>query len=139
MPRTKITIMAMIDRMANSLNMPSPRFHGPILSHFEVPQANRPSAIGIAKEKNRKMTVQETTIEYTGVSPIETSEDPHTNRTDRIEPVQMAATGVRYCGLTFERALEAGRPPSRENAKIMRDTDVTVARPHSHWLTKIAR
>ncbi|MNR68281.1 hypothetical protein D3C85_1927440 [compost metagenome] len=54
--------MAMIDSTAKSLKMPSPRFHGPILSHFDVPQANRPSVIGIAKEKNRKMTVHDTTI-----------------------------------------------------------------------------
>lgn len=53
-----------------------------------------------------------------------------------MEPVQIAATGVRYFGLTFDSAFDAGRPPSREKAKIMRETEVTVARPHSHWLTR---
>ena len=52
----------MIDSTANSLNTPRPMFHGPILSHFGVPQANRPSAIGTVKERNRKITVQDTTM-----------------------------------------------------------------------------
>ena len=37
-------------------------FHGPIFGHFGVPQANMPSTIGMMKEKNRKITVQDTTI-----------------------------------------------------------------------------
>ena len=53
----------------------------------------------------------------------------HTNSTDEDRAVQIAATGVRYFGLTFASALEAGRPPSREKAKIMREQTVTVARP----------
>ena len=47
----------------------------------------------------------------------------------RIAPVQIAATGVRYVGLTLASAAEPGSPPSRANAKIMREADVTVARP----------
>ena len=60
---------------------------------------------------------------------METSEVPQTNSTDSTAPVQIAATGVRYFGLTLASAVEPGRPPSRENAKIMRDAEVTVARP----------
>ena len=37
-------------------------FHGPIVGHLLVPQANMPKTIGMANEKNRKMTVHETTI-----------------------------------------------------------------------------
>ena len=40
----------------------------------------------------------------------------------------MAATGVRHVGLTRFRTDEAGRPPSREKAKIMRDVEVRQAR-----------
>ena len=38
-------------------------FHGPIVGHLLVPQANMPSTIGMANEKNRKITVHDTTIE----------------------------------------------------------------------------
>jgi len=37
--------------------------HGPIVGHFGPPMVNRPSPIGSAKDKNRKITVQDTTIE----------------------------------------------------------------------------
>ncbi|MNL19130.1 hypothetical protein D3C87_1403160 [compost metagenome] len=50
----------------------------------------------------------------------------------------MAATGLRKVGETEASALEHGRPPSRENAKIMRDTEVTVASPQSTCEMKIA-
>ena len=66
---TKMAIIAITDRTANSLNKPPPISHGPIVGHFEVPCANKPKAIGMANEKNRKITVQETTIVYTGVVP----------------------------------------------------------------------
>src|SRR6476620_3494448 len=103
--------------------------HGPILSHFGVPHASRPSMIGMVKDKNRKMTVQETTMVYAEVPAMETSEVPHTNSTESAAAVQIAATGVRNCGLTFESAVEPGRPRSRANAKIMRGAEVTVASP----------
>src|SRR3989344_3914804 len=94
--------------------------------------------MGMMKEKNRKITVQETTMVYTGVSPIDITDDPQTNSTASVAPVQMAATGLRKVGETEARALEQGRPPSRENAKIMRETEVTVARPQSTCEMKIA-
>src|SRR6201987_4845982 len=67
-----------------------------------------------------------------------TSEAPQTNRTARIEAVQIAAFGVRWTGLTFFRKLEPTRPSSRAKAKIMREAEVTVARPHRNCETKIA-
>ena len=51
---------------------------------------------------------------------------PHTKRTERTALVQIAATGVRYFGLTLASAEEPGSPPSREKAKIIRDAEVTV-------------
>src|SRR4051812_31071740 len=45
----------------------------------------------------------------------------------------MAMTGGRNRGLMRLRKPEAGRPPSRAKAKIMRETDVTVARPQRYW------
>src|SRR5260370_37855630 len=60
-------------------------------------------------------------------------------RTARVAAVQIAATGVRNFGLTLFSALEPGRPSSRENAKIMREAEVTVARPHRNCEAKIAR
>src|ERR1700686_2608666 len=107
---TKISSMAMMDNTANRENPPRPRFHGPIFGHFGPPKANRPSAIGMMKEKNRKITVQDTTMEYTGVSPMEITEEPHTNSTDSAAPAQIAALGVRCLGDTLASALEKGRP-----------------------------
>ncbi len=70
---------------------------------------------------------------------MDTSDDPQTNSTARVAPVQMAATGVRCFGETEASALEAGRPPSRAKAKIIRETEVTVARPQSICEMKMAR
>ena len=67
------------------------------------------------------------------------SDAPQTNSTARVAPVQIAATGVRYFGLTFDRAPSRGRPPSRAKAKIMREAEVTVARPQRNCATKIAK
>src|SRR6476660_8684727 len=61
-PITKIKSIDMIERIANSVYPARPMFHGPILSHFGVPQASRPSVMGKVKERNKKMTVQETTM-----------------------------------------------------------------------------
>src|SRR5947208_2389960 len=36
----EIRIIDTIDRTPNSMKMPRPMFHGPILSHFGVPQAS---------------------------------------------------------------------------------------------------
>ena len=69
----------------------------------------------------------------------DTSDEPHTNNTESTALVQIAATGVRYFGLTLASAGEPGSPPSREKAKIMRDAEVTVARPHSSCATKTTR
>ena len=69
----------------------------------------------------------------------ETSEEPHTNSTESTAPVQIAATGVRYFGLTLASAVEPGRPPSRENAKIMREAEVTVASPQRSCATNTTR
>jgi len=43
--------------------------------------------------------------------------------------VQMAATGVFHLGDTRLSAREAGSPPSRAKAYIMREVEVTQARP----------
>ncbi len=51
----------------------------------------------------------------------------------------MAATGVRNCGLTLASAFDAGRPLSREKAKIMRDSEVTVARPQRNCERKMRK
>ncbi|MCY1176253.1 hypothetical protein D9M73_165180 [compost metagenome] len=53
-------------------------------------------------------------------------------------PVQIAATGLRWVDETEDSAFEQGRPPSRENAKIIRETEVTVASPQSTCEMKIA-
>ncbi len=37
-------------------------FHGPIFGHFAVPMAKKPSAIGTVNERNRKISVQYTTM-----------------------------------------------------------------------------
>ena len=42
----------------------------------------------------------------------------------------MALTGVFHRGDTRRSAREAGSPPSRANAYIMRDVDVMQASPH---------
>src|ERR1700688_2589590 len=97
----------------------------------------RPSAIGMMKEKNRKITVHETTMEYTGVAPMEITEEPHTNSTEATAPAQIAALGVRCRGDTRASDLEKGRPPSRAKANIMREREVTVARPHSTCARKM--
>src|SRR5258707_14641045 len=81
------------------------------------------------KEKNRKITVHDTTMEYTGVSPIEITEEPHTNSTDRAEPAQIEALGVRCRGDTRASDLEKGRPPSPGKANIRRRSEVPGARP----------
>ncbi|MNP33838.1 hypothetical protein D3C76_1271000 [compost metagenome] len=62
MPMTKMMIIDRIERMANTEYQKRPMFHGPMVGHFDVPKVNRPSAMGMAKEKNRKITVQDTTI-----------------------------------------------------------------------------
>ena len=54
-----------------------------------------------------------------------------------IAAVQIAATGVRKLACTRLSVAEAGRPPSRAKAKIMREADVTVARPQMNWLMKM--
>ncbi len=60
------------------------------------------------------------------------------NRTERIEPVQMAATGVRYFGLTLASVLRPEALVAREG-KIMRERDVTVARPQRNCEMKTTR
>src|ERR1051325_9135571 len=57
------------------------------------------------------------------------------NRTDPSETIQIAYKGVRCVGLTWRKRF--GSPPSRANAKAMRDAEVTVARPHRYWHTMI--
>src|SRR5215510_11451928 len=100
MPMTKIRIIDRSDRTAKSVQTPRPRSHGPILSHFGVPQVRSPRVIGTVNDRNRKMTVHETTMVYADVPAIDTSEVPQTNSTDSTALVQIAATGVRYFGLT---------------------------------------
>ena len=43
--------------------------------------------------------------------------------------VQIALVGVFHFGDTLRSVAEAGSPPSREKANIMREVDVTQARP----------
>lgn len=85
------------------------------------------------------MTVQDTTMVYTGVPPASSHFAPATKATARIDPAEIECTGVRYFLETRARFFENGRPPSREKANIIRDTEVTVASPHSHCEMKIAR
>ena len=63
---------------------------------------------------------------------IETSDEPQTNSTDRIDagPDRRHRRAVGRADLGQRR--EPGRPPSREKAKIMREAEVTVARPQSN-------
>ena len=42
-------------------------------------------------------------------------------------PTQIATTGVRYTGLTVLSAFEKGSPPSRANAYVIRESDVSPA------------
>ena len=51
----------------------------------------------------------------------------------------MECTGVRCLWETLARFFENGRPPSREKANIMRETEVTVASPHSNCEIRMAR
>ena len=60
-----------------------------------------------------------------------------TNITARPAPTQVAATGVRHYGLTFDNISENGKPLSRANANIMREIEVTVAKPQMYCATKI--
>src|SRR3954451_15368002 len=55
--------------------------------------------------------------------------------TDRTALVQIAATGVRWTGLTFFSHPDAGRPPSREKAKTMREIEVRPASAHQYFAT----
>ena len=74
------------------------------------------------------------------VPPIDTVCAIQTKRNSSTAAVQIAATGVRNLGLTFETHLEmSGRPPSREKAKIIRDAEVTVAKPHRNWAIRMNR
>src|SRR5262249_32279210 len=63
MPAKMMTAMAMIESTQTRRNSGPPRFHGPGAGNFEVPYVNRASVIGTVNERNRKMTVHETTIE----------------------------------------------------------------------------
>ncbi|MNC65086.1 hypothetical protein D3C81_1846520 [compost metagenome] len=95
MPMTKISTIEITERMAKNEYQPRPRFHGPMVGHLALPKVNRPSTMGMMKEKNRKITVHDTTMVYTGVSPMEITDEPQTNSTASVAPVQMAATGLR--------------------------------------------
>ena len=98
-----------------------------------------PSAIGTVKDRNRKITVHDTTIEYAGVPAIVIAEVNQTNSVASVAAVQIEATGTRRRALTLASAADApGMPPSRENANSMRETLVTVARPHRNWQTKMS-
>src|ERR1051326_9444181 len=55
------------------------------------------------------------------------------SRNDKIAASQTAAAGVLNFLLTCAHLLESGIPLSRENAKIIRDVDVTQERPQNHW------
>jgi hypothetical protein len=131
-PTKKIKIADRIERTATSLKRGSPRSRDPIFVQV-YPWAISPSAMGIAKEKNKKMTVQETAIVWAEAPAIVMSEAPQTNRKARVAPVQIAVLGVRWAWLTFFRKLEPTKPSSRAKAKIMRDAEVTVARPQRNW------
>ena len=54
-----------------------------------------------------------------------------------IAAVQIAATGVRKPGCTRFSAFDAGSPPSRAKAKIIREAEVTVASPQMSWQTNM--
>src|SRR5262245_29149367 len=63
-------------------------------------------------------------VEYTGVLTVKPIESALV--------AQIATTGVRKRGWTRRSAREAGSPPSRANAKVIREADVTVARPQRY-------
>ncbi|MNF17272.1 hypothetical protein D3C80_2206740 [compost metagenome] len=62
MPMMKISTMDRIERTAKNEYNQRPMFHGPMVGHFGVPKVNRPSTMGMMNEKNRKITVQDTTM-----------------------------------------------------------------------------
>ena len=45
----------------------------------------------------------------------------------RTAPIQIAWTGVRCVGLTRRSQFDAGKPPSRAKAKIIRESEVMPA------------
>src|SRR5690242_4470359 len=109
--------IATIERTATTLNAGMPMFHGPMWGHFLPPMANRPSAIGRVNDRNRKITVHDTTMEYAGVPAIVMELVNQTNSVASTAAVQIDAIGVRRRGLTLASAFEApGMPPSREKA-----------------------
>src|SRR5689334_2916016 len=94
------------DSTANSRYIGMPMFHGPIFGHLAVPMVKKPRAIGTVNDRNRKIRVAFTTMVYMLVPPIETVCAIQTKRNSRTAPVQIAATGVRNLGLTFDTHLE---------------------------------
>ena len=123
--------MDTIERIAKNRYPPRPMSHAPIVGHRGPPIANSPNTIGMLHEMKKKMTVQDTTTVYTGVPPASNHLAPPVKRTEATAPLQIAAVGVRRVGETRASCVENGRPPSRANAYIMRDADVTVAKPHN--------
>src|SRR5215470_14034518 len=94
----------------------APRLNGPF-SFQALPSARMPAATGMMYEIYRN-TAQ----------PAASTENacPYRHEMKASAALtQMAITGVRYCGLTRLSADEAGRPPSREKAYIMREVEVS--------------
>lgn len=101
----------------------TPNSQGPNVFHHR-PCANTPIAVGRTYETYKKITHTTVIVEYTGVDTV--------NNIAAMETSQMATGGVRNVGDTHRTQDEAGRPPSRANAKAMRDAEVTVARPQKY-------
>src|SRR5262245_15391872 len=81
----------------------------------------------MAYERYRKVTHTVVMVEYTGVYRV--------NAMASVLIVQMATEGVRWLALMRRSCFEKGRPPSRANAYVMREAEVTVASPQKYWVT----
>ena len=88
------------------------------------PYARSPSTVGIRYDRYRKITLTDVIVEYTGVYSVKAIASMHVS--------QIAVTGTCRVGLTCRIFVENGSPPSRANANITRDADVTVASPHRY-------
>ena len=57
-----IRIIPSTDKIAKSLYIAMPMFHGPIVGHFGVPMATNPAMIGTVNDRKRKIRVALTTM-----------------------------------------------------------------------------
>ena len=135
-----MSAMPSTDSTANSRYSGMPMSHGPIVGHFGVPMAKKPSAIGTVKDRNRKISVA---VHHDGVD-VGAADRDGLRQPDEQDLEDGAGPDRRHRRAESatdrgQRLGADGRPPSRENAKIMRDAEVTVARPHRNWAIRMTR